>query len=68
MNNLTLNVLKIFMELDAALVEECSKKYAEKQPKLQQAKKDKEQTWKRLEQKANEQIGQGMTLSAALRL
>lgn len=48
-NNLTLNVLKIFMELDPALVESCSKKYAEEQARLDARNKIKTETWQRLD-------------------
>jgi len=47
-NNLTLNVLKIFMELDASLVEDASKKYAERQPQKEKAKKEREELWNRV--------------------
>jgi len=56
-NNLTLNVLKIFMELDAQLVEDASKKYAEKQPLKEKARKDREELWAKLTQ----QVPQLMT-------
>jgi serine/threonine-protein phosphatase 2A regulatory subunit B' len=47
-NNLTLNVLKIFMELDASLVEDASKKYAEKQPQKDKAIKERAELWTKL--------------------
>jgi serine/threonine-protein phosphatase 2A regulatory subunit B' len=52
-NNLTLNVLKIFMELDAPLVEEASKKYAEKQPQKEKARKEREELWAKLTAQAS---------------
>jgi serine/threonine-protein phosphatase 2A regulatory subunit B' len=54
-NNLTLNVLKIFMELDAPLVEECSKRYAENQPKKELYESQKVELWQRLEASAQAQ-------------
>lgn len=52
-NNLTMNVLKIFIELDSNLVDDCTKKYNEKQPKLEAAKKDREDSWDKIEQQAS---------------
>lgn len=51
-NNLTLNVLKIFMELDSALVEECSKFHASSAPLKQTSMRLREATWKQLEKEA----------------
>lgn len=44
-NNLTLNVLKIFMELDGNLVEECSKDYLESLPGKERMDQRKKMTW-----------------------
>lgn len=51
-NNLTLNVLKIFVELQADLVEEVSKKHTERQPGKDKAKKEREELWAKLTQQA----------------
>lgn len=47
-NNLTLNVLKIFMESDSALVEECSKAHADAAPAKESRARLKEETWQKL--------------------
>jgi len=52
-NNLTLNVLKIFMELDAGIVEEASKKYAERQADKAKGRKEREELWAKLTAQAN---------------
>jgi len=49
-HSLTINVLKIFMEMDAALVQECSKRYAEAEKKKEQRLKQREEQWKYLEE------------------
>jgi len=48
-NNLTLNVLKIFMELDANLVEQCSKKYADEIAKTEIRQRLKLETWQKID-------------------
>jgi len=47
--NLTYNVLKIFMELDSALVDDCSKKYTENETTVEAAEKKRQETWEQLE-------------------
>jgi serine/threonine-protein phosphatase 2A regulatory subunit B' len=47
--NLTLNVLKIFMELDSALVEECSKAFVDAQPKKETERAERLEVWQQLE-------------------
>jgi len=56
-NNLTLNVLKIFMDMDSALVEECSKKYTEKQLKLEHRRRDRFDGWNVLVASVSAQTG-----------
>jgi len=48
-NNLTLNVLKIIMELDANLVEQCSKKYAEDITRQEARQRQKLETWQKID-------------------
>jgi len=48
-NNLTVNVLKIFMELDSSLVEQCQKKYNEEVAKKETREKQKAEIWQRLD-------------------
>lgn len=50
-NNLTLNVLKIFMELDSQLVEKCSKQYAETNSTEVSHQQQRRDNWKRLDAK-----------------
>jgi len=47
--NLTYNVLKIFMELDSTLVDECSKKYTENKSMAEANEKKRCDTWAKLE-------------------
>lgn len=47
-NNLTVHVLKIFMEIDATLVNECQKRYLENEKKREQRQKQREETWRAL--------------------
>mmetsp|Transcript_6401 Transcript_6401/g.8797 ORF Transcript_6401/g.8797 Transcript_6401/m.8797 type:complete len:475 (+) Transcript_6401:96-1520(+) len=47
-NTLTLNVLKIFMDLDSDLVEECSKAFAEKQKTEAERKEVRDERWQAL--------------------
>lgn len=53
-NNLTLNVLNLFTDLDRALVEECSKQFANNQLKAAAVKKQKNDIWEELERKRSE--------------
>jgi len=48
-NNLTLNVLKIFMELDGPLVEQCQKRYAEELARAEVRQRQKLQVWEKME-------------------
>jgi serine/threonine-protein phosphatase 2A regulatory subunit B' len=52
-SSLTLNVLKIFMELDSQLVEECSKRNQDEQPKREAAEQLRKETWKKLTEAEN---------------
>mmetsp|Transcript_25030 Transcript_25030/g.48963 ORF Transcript_25030/g.48963 Transcript_25030/m.48963 type:complete len:475 (-) Transcript_25030:212-1636(-) len=47
-STLTLNVLKIFMDLDSELVEQCSKAHEEKMKSQAQAKQRREEMWSEL--------------------
>lgn len=49
-NNLTVNVLKIFMDMDQALVADCSQRYAEEEKQKERARKQRQDTWRRLEE------------------
>ncbi|KAK6942741.1 Protein phosphatase 2A, regulatory B subunit, B56 [Dillenia turbinata] len=53
-HGLTVNVQKMFMEMDLELFEECQKQYAEKEAKTKELKELREMTWKRLAEAADE--------------
>lgn len=48
-HGLTLNVRKMFLEMDQELFQECQRKYQEDEAKAQGLEEKREQTWKRLE-------------------
>jgi len=48
-HSLTINVLKIFMEMDADLVQQCSNRYAEEEKKREQEEKQRQEKWQQLE-------------------
>ncbi|GFS45801.1 protein phosphatase 2A regulatory B subunit family protein [Actinidia rufa] len=47
-NGLTVNVRKMFLDMDAELFEECQKEYAEKEASASELKERREWTWQRL--------------------
>ena len=47
-NGLTVNVRKLFLEMDAELFEECEKQFAEKEARAAELEEMREQTWQRL--------------------
>ncbi|XP_057478568.1 serine/threonine protein phosphatase 2A 57 kDa regulatory subunit B' beta isoform-like [Actinidia eriantha] len=47
-NGLTVNVRKMFLDMDAELFEECQKQYAEKEASASELKERREWTWQRL--------------------
>lgn len=49
-HSLTINVLKAFMDMDATLVQDCSKQHAEQEKKREQKQKQKEESWKSLQE------------------
>lgn len=51
-HQLTVNVLKAFMEMDNALVQDCSRRYTEQEKKREQRQKQREEGWKSLEEAA----------------
>ncbi|KAI3813108.1 hypothetical protein L1987_17824 [Smallanthus sonchifolius] len=57
--SLTLNVRKIFSEVDPQLFEECSRKFKEDESKKEESKSKREATWKRLEEVAAQRSGGG---------
>jgi len=51
-HGLTVNVRKMFIEMDAELFEECQRNYAEKQAKAKEEAEKRELNWKRLAEAA----------------
>jgi len=47
-HGLTVNVQKMFLEMDAELFEECQRQYAERQAKAKDLEEQRELNWKRL--------------------
>lgn len=59
-HGLTVNVRKMFMEMDLELFEECQRHYEERQSKAQEVQQQRELTWKRLADAAAQRGGDGM--------
>lgn len=53
-HGLTVNVRKMFLEMDAELFEECQKQYAEKEAMAEELEAMRESTWKKLADAANQ--------------
>ncbi|GAB2300660.1 hypothetical protein Dimus_034694 [Dionaea muscipula] len=53
-HGLTINVRKMFLEMDVELFEECERQYEENQARAKELKEHRELTWKRLAQVAGE--------------
>lgn len=47
-HGLTVNVKKMFVEMDAELLEECERQYAEREAKAKEVEEQRELNWKRL--------------------
>lgn len=47
-NGLTVNVRKMFVEMDAELFEECQRQYLEREAKAKEVEEQRELNWKRL--------------------
>ncbi|PPS14784.1 hypothetical protein GOBAR_AA05795 [Gossypium barbadense] len=56
-HGLTVNVRKMFMEVDAELFEECRRQYEEKMARAREVEDQREMTWKRLADVAAERGG-----------
>ncbi|KAG8647191.1 serine/threonine protein phosphatase 2A 57 kDa regulatory subunit B' beta isoform isoform X1 [Manihot esculenta] len=59
-HGLTVNVRKMFMEMDAELFEECERQYEEKESRAKEVEEQREMTWKRLADVASQRGGDGM--------
>ncbi|GAB2235795.1 hypothetical protein Droror1_Dr00026236 [Drosera rotundifolia] len=55
-HGLTINVRKIFLEMDVELFEECQQQYEEKQARAKEVEEQRESTWKRLAEAAEEHM------------
>uniref|UniRef100_A0A7N0SWY1 Serine/threonine protein phosphatase 2A regulatory subunit n=1 Tax=Kalanchoe fedtschenkoi TaxID=63787 RepID=A0A7N0SWY1_KALFE len=53
-HGLTVNVRKMFLEMDVELFEECERQYMENQAKAAEKEEQRELTWKRLADAANQ--------------
>ncbi|KAF7818671.1 serine/threonine protein phosphatase 2A 57 kDa regulatory subunit B' beta isoform-like [Senna tora] len=59
-HGLTVNVRKMFMEMDAELFEECQRQYEEKEGKAKEVEEKRQLNWKRLADAAAERGGDDM--------
>lgn len=59
-HGLTLNVRKMFLEMDQELFQECQRKYQEDESKAKSIEETRELTWKRLEAAGNQRSNSGM--------
>lgn len=59
-HGLTLNVRKMFMEMDAEFFEECQNEFAQREAKAIEVEEQREITWKRLADAAAERGGANM--------
>ncbi|KAJ8753959.1 hypothetical protein K2173_001857 [Erythroxylum novogranatense] len=61
-HGLTVNVRKMFLEMDAELFEECQRQYAEKEANAIEVEEQRELTWKRLADIAAQRGGEDMVI------
>lgn len=59
-HGLTVNVQKMFMEMDSELFKECQRQYEERKVRVQEVKAQREITWKRLADAAAQRGGDDM--------
>lgn len=64
-HGLTLNVRKMFLEMDQELFQECQRKYQEDEAKAKGVEEMRELTWKRLEAAGNQRRNSSMSNSLA---
>ncbi|BAT95798.1 hypothetical protein LR48_Vigan02g097000 [Vigna angularis] len=62
-HGLTVNVRKMFLEMDAELFEECQRQHAEKEAKAKDVEEQRELNWKRLEDAAAQNGFEDMVLT-----
>lgn len=56
-HGLTVNVRKMFLEMDAELFEECQREYAEREARARELEENRELTWKKLADVAAQKRG-----------
>ena len=61
-HGLTVNVRKMFMEMDAELFEECQRQFAEKEARAREVDEQREMTWKKLADVAAQRGGDDMVM------
>lgn len=59
-HGLTVNVRKMFLDMDAELFEECQNQYEEKESRAKEVEEQRELTWKRLVDVAEQRRGEDM--------
>ncbi|KAJ9184346.1 hypothetical protein P3X46_004078 [Hevea brasiliensis] len=59
-HGLTVNVRKMFLEMDTELFEECERRYQEKESRAKEVEEQREMTWKRLADVAMQRGGEDM--------
>lgn len=59
-HGLTVNVRKMFLEMDAELFEECQREHAERGLKAKEVEEQRELTWKKLADAAAQREGDNM--------
>lgn len=59
-HGLTVNIRKMFMEMDLELFDECRRQYEERQAKAKEVEEQRELTWKRLADAAAQRGGDDM--------
>uniref|UniRef100_A0A5B6Z481 Serine/threonine protein phosphatase 2A regulatory subunit n=1 Tax=Davidia involucrata TaxID=16924 RepID=A0A5B6Z481_DAVIN len=59
---LTVNVQRMFLEMDAVLFEECQRQFVERESRTRELETQRELTWKRLEAVAAQAEGEGMIM------
>ncbi|KAF2307434.1 hypothetical protein GH714_028567 [Hevea brasiliensis] len=59
-HGLTVNVRKMFLEMDTELFEECERRYQEKESRAKEVEEQREMTWKRLADVAAQKVGEDM--------
>lgn len=59
-HGLTINIRKMFLEMDVELFEECQREHAEREAKAREVEEQRELTWKKLADAAAQREGDDM--------